>query len=119
MHDEDVVVESRARWEAVYRAEAPRLWRSLLLVTGDPELASDVMAEAFAQGIAREDAVRRPGAWVWKAAFAIAVGELKRMRRSIEPAVVPDGPAPESVIDLTRLLIGASTSRFDRLRDRA
>ena len=41
LDDEDVVVESRARWEAVYRAEAPRLWRSLLLVTGDPELASD------------------------------------------------------------------------------
>jgi DNA-directed RNA polymerase specialized sigma24 family protein len=60
------------------------------------------MAEAFAQGVARGNAVRKPGAWVWKAAFAIAGGELKRRRTVADP---PDASvdlvAPESVIDLT------------------
>ncbi len=70
----------RTDWEAVYRAEAPSLWRSLVLQTGSPEVAADAVAEAFAQGIARGDAVRKPGAWVWRAAFVIARAEAGRLR---------------------------------------
>ncbi|MBI3648495.1 MAG: sigma-70 family RNA polymerase sigma factor [Actinobacteria bacterium] len=101
-----MIVDTKARWEAAYREEAPRLWRALLLATGSPEVASDVMAEAFAQGIARGDQVRAPGAWVWRAAFAIAGGELQRMRWPPEAIPDPEIPAPESVIDLTRALRG-------------
>jgi RNA polymerase sigma-70 factor (ECF subfamily) len=36
------------------------------------------MAEAFAQALGRGDAVRDQAAWVWRAAFRIAAGELKR-----------------------------------------
>ena len=64
--------------EAVYRAEAPKLWRSLVLQTGSREVAADAVAEAFAQGIAGGDAVRKPGAWVWLAAFMIARTEAGR-----------------------------------------
>lgn len=70
-------------WESVYRAEAPKLWRSLVLQTGNTEIAADAVAEAFAQGLARGDAVRAPGAWVWRTAFVIARAEAGRL--SAEP----------------------------------
>ncbi len=47
----------------------------------DREVASDAVAEAFAQCLARGDAVRSPKAWVWRAAFRIAAGELQRRGR--------------------------------------
>lgn len=87
MDDADVRTEQRSTWEDAYRAEAPHLWRSLLLFSGSREIASDAMAEAFAQGIARGDAVRTPGAWVWRAAFALARGELA------------SGPHDEELVD--------------------
>jgi RNA polymerase sigma-70 factor (ECF subfamily) len=106
MEDCAVIGDEKARWEAAYREEAPRLWRALLLASGSPDVASDVMAEAFAQGIARGDQVRIPGAWVWRAAFAIAGGELQRMKRPVEPLSAPEILAPESLMDLTRALRG-------------
>lgn len=64
--------------EDVYREQAPKLWRSLVAFTGDPEIASDAVAEAFAQVIARRGAVRDPGAWVWRVAYRVAAGQLQR-----------------------------------------
>lgn len=63
--------------ESIFRSEAPRMWRALLAFTGDGEVASDAVAEAFAQAIHRGDSVRSPERWVWKAAYQIAAGELK------------------------------------------
>ena len=92
-------------WERIYRAEGPRLWRALLLLTGNPEIASDAMAEAFAQGISRGSAVRKPAAWVWKASFMIARGELKRMRESIERSEAEtESFGREELLDVLRLL---------------
>ena len=62
--------------EVLYRAVGPTLWRSLLAYSGDPEIASDAVAEAFSQAIFRGDEVRSPEPWIWKAAFRIAAGEL-------------------------------------------
>jgi len=83
----EVALSARSELEAVYREHGSRLWRSLLLYSGDPEVASDAMAEAFTQALARGDAIRSPLAWVWKAAFRLAAGELKRSkgRRLMEP----------------------------------
>lgn len=53
-----------------------RLWRSVLAWSGDREVASDAVAEAFAQAACRGDGVRDVGRWVWKAAFRIAGGLL-------------------------------------------
>ncbi|MGH2675770.1 MAG: sigma factor-like helix-turn-helix DNA-binding protein [Actinomycetota bacterium] len=55
------------------------------------------MAEAFAQALQRGEAIRDPGRWVWRAAFKIAAGELKRRRRTAvvdqrDPAPDPDLP---------------------------
>src|SRR5438445_186121 len=55
------------------------LWRSLVAYSGDREIASDAMAEAFAQAIARGDAIRDPTAWVWKVSFLLVRAELKRI----------------------------------------
>jgi RNA polymerase sigma-70 factor (ECF subfamily) len=67
--------------EAVYRAHAPRLWRSLLAWTGDAAIADDAVAEAFAQALRRGEALREPERWVWRAAYRIAAGALKERGR--------------------------------------
>jgi RNA polymerase sigma-70 factor (ECF subfamily) len=67
--------------EAVYRAHAPRLWRSLLAWTGDAAIADDAVAEAFAQALRRGEALREPERWVWRTAYRIAAGALKERGR--------------------------------------
>ena len=64
--------------EDVYRQHAPRLWRSLVAHTTSPEIATEAVAEAFAQALARGDALMDPAAWVWKTSFRIAAGEMAR-----------------------------------------
>jgi RNA polymerase sigma-70 factor (ECF subfamily) len=67
--------------EVVYRAHAPRLWRSLLAWTGDAAIADDAVAEAFAQALRRGEALREPERWVWRTAYRIAAGALKERGR--------------------------------------
>ena len=75
--------------EAVYRADAERLWRALLAYGGDPDLASEAVAEAYAQALRRGAAIRDPAAWTWRAAFRIAGGALKT-RRAADQAAAPE-----------------------------
>ena len=75
--------------EALYRADADRLWRAIYALAGDAEIASDAVAEAYAQVLHRGDAVRDPAAWVWRAAFRISRGELKARRDTIDPPLDP------------------------------
>ena len=90
--------------EQVFREQHARLWRSLVLWSDDPDVASDAVAEAFAQVLARVDEVHDPAAWVWRAAFKIAGGELanRRTARTLadETAVV----APDELVDVIRAL---------------
>ena len=75
-----------------------------MLFCGDHEVANDAVSEAFAQAIARGSAVTDLGSWIWRAAFNIARGELKRRGR--QSSGVPDLPseaAPDTV-DLVRAL---------------
>lgn len=69
--------------EALYREQGARLWWAILAYAGDRDVASDAVSEAFAQALARGPGVRNPAAWIWKAAFKIAAGELKRRRRAL------------------------------------
>jgi RNA polymerase sigma-70 factor (ECF subfamily) len=87
--------------EAVYRQEAGRLWRALFAFAADAEIASDAVAESFAQAIRRGDAIRDPRAWVWKSGFRIASGELKRRSRTVD--LIPDGSYVDQEVD-TELL---------------
>jgi RNA polymerase sigma-70 factor (ECF subfamily) len=100
MQDVRVNAGGMTDWEAVYRAEAPKLWRSLVLQTGSPEVAADAVAEAFAQGIARGDALRKPGAWVWRTAFVIARAEAGRLRVEHHEAQDRAAVGLESVMEL-------------------
>jgi RNA polymerase sigma-70 factor (ECF subfamily) len=70
---------------SVYASERDRLWRALVGFTRDEHVASDAVAEAFAQALGRGSEVRDASAWVWRAAFRIAAGELKRRRREVGP----------------------------------
>ena len=91
--------------ERVWRDDGPRLYRSLVAFGGDTELASDAMAEAFAQALGRGEGVQAHDRWIWRAAFRIAAGELKERRRVYAGG---DPPAtagmPEPVTDLVRAL---------------
>ncbi len=70
--------------EGLFRREGVRLWRALAAFTGDRDIASDAVAEAFAQLLGRGDEVRAPDRWVWRAAFNIARGDLKERGRRQE-----------------------------------
>ena len=65
----------------VYEEHGARLWRAVFLYAGDREVASDAVAEAFAQALRRGDNLQSPERWVWRSAFRIAAGELSRRKR--------------------------------------
>lgn len=101
-HDAAVMDGPETAVELVWREHGARLWRSLVAYTGDPEVASDAMAEAFAQALGRGDAVRDHAAWIWRASFKIAAGELARRPRSAvgDGAQSESAALPEPVTDL-------------------
>jgi RNA polymerase sigma-70 factor (ECF subfamily) len=121
MHDADVLGELPTV-EDVYRERAADLWRSVLLYAGDPEIASDAVAEAFAQAIRRGAAISSPLAWVTRAAFRIAAGELKdrgRNRSSIvETSYEMPEPAYELVAALSKLSPKQRAAAILHFRDR-
>lgn len=83
------------RMEEVYRLHGRKLWRALVGFTSDPELASDSLAEAFTQALARGDAIQDPESWVWRAAFRIAAGELKARNRRLPATRAPSYEIPD------------------------
>jgi RNA polymerase sigma factor (sigma-70 family) len=104
MQDATVAIDQGLRFEAVYREHGEHLWRSVLLFSGDREVASDAVAEAFAQGIRRGEHVESARAWITRAAFRIAAGELKA--RGMGRYTVPDRPyeMPEPASELAAAL---------------
>jgi RNA polymerase sigma factor (sigma-70 family) len=105
VQDAAVTTEPRDAVERVWREQGAKLWRSLVAFTADRELASDAMAEAFAQALGRGDAVEAADRWVWRAAFRIAAGELRDRRHSSDaPARERVAEMPEPVADLVAAL---------------
>jgi RNA polymerase sigma-70 factor, ECF subfamily len=98
---------SEDRWRTVFEAEHARLWRSVLAHTGDPEVASDAVAEAFAQAIRRGDAVRDPVAWLWRSVFRIAGGQLAARRQGDGPEVDQPPPSTDTLPDEVVALLDA------------
>ncbi|MDH4111562.1 MAG: RNA polymerase sigma factor [Actinomycetota bacterium] len=99
MREVAISVEPGSGYEALYREHGDRLWRSVFLYSGDRDVASDAVVEAFAQAIARGDEIHSPLAWVTRAAFRIAAGDLQERRRTIQPI----HPVPEPAYDLREL----------------
>jgi RNA polymerase sigma-70 factor (ECF subfamily) len=104
MHDAAMVIDQRARYEELYRTHGAALWRSVLLYAGDPDVASDAVAEAFAQAIRRGEDIETPRAWITRAAFRIAAGDLKDRRTRAYPIVDVGYEMPESVAGLADAL---------------
>src|SRR4051812_10965229 len=96
------------RIERCYREQAERLWRSLILFAGNADVASEAVAEAFAQALRRGDAIRDVDAWIWRAAFRIAGGDLARRRGETSHELTASGEAtvemPEPTVDLVRAM---------------
>lgn len=90
--------------ERVFREQHARLWRALVLATGNRDIACDAAAEAFAQAIGRGSAIRDPAAWVWVAAFRIAKGELAKRSAPGHLADDPMSWDPEPLVDVMRAL---------------
>ena len=102
------VLETEHSIEALFRADADRLWRAVYAFAADTEIASDAVAEAFAQVLNRGSAVRDPQAWTWRAAFRIASGALKARRAASDVPTQPfdysDRYADTDLLDALRRL---------------
>jgi RNA polymerase sigma-70 factor, ECF subfamily len=81
----------------LYRSEGPAMWRALLAFTGNEAVAEDALSEAFAQALARGDALREPARWIWRVAFRVAAGELQERRRGQPLELEPSYELPESI----------------------
>jgi RNA polymerase sigma-70 factor, ECF subfamily len=90
--------------EEVFRQHSTRLWRALVAYTGDPEVASDAVAEAFAQALRRGAAVLDAERWIWKVAFRVAAGELKDRKKRITQVEEPSYQLPEEAIAMVSVL---------------
>jgi len=89
----DARVKEATGLEAVYRDEGPAMWHALLAFTADRTVAEDALSEAFAQALARGDALHDPARWVWRVAFRVAAGDLRGRRR--EAGVLDEEPTYE------------------------
>jgi RNA polymerase sigma factor (sigma-70 family) len=87
------------RLRDAYDRTHPRLWRALRAWSGSGDVADEAAAEAFAQAARRIDALRDVDAWVWRAGFRIAAGELHRRGRR----PVPSGDAIEQLRERAEL----------------
>lgn len=103
MQDAEVAVDPLSV-EDVYRVHGAHLWRSLLLYSGDPDVASDAVAEAFAQAIRRGAEIHAPLAWITRAAYRIASGELKARREHVYPIIESSYEMPEPAWKLAAAL---------------
>jgi RNA polymerase sigma-70 factor, ECF subfamily len=114
MHDVGMRVKPEAEFEELYRHDAERLWRGLYAYTGDRDLASDAVSEAFTQCLQRAAEIQSLRAWTWRAAFRIAGGEMKRRRTMVQLESEPDRSylVPEPLWELLAAL--AKLSRKQR-----
>ncbi len=101
--DVRVDVSPHGELEGLYRDQRDRMWRAVLGFAGDPEVASDAVAEAFTQALGRGDAIRSPERWLWRTVFRIPAGELKKRGHRV-PELMEAGYEME---DLARDLVAA------------
>ena len=104
MNDVGVSESRHADLDRLYREQADRLWRAVFAFGGDREVATDAVAEAFMQVIRRGPSVRSPEKWVWRAAFRIAAGELKRRTRRLTPIPEAAYEMPEPITEILSAL---------------
>ena len=65
------------------------MWSSVSKACNSSPIASDAVAEAFAQALRRGDSIESARSWVWHVSFRVAAGMLKDRRRTA--ALPPEG----------------------------
>jgi RNA polymerase sigma-70 factor (ECF subfamily) len=80
--------------EQVYRDQGDRLYYAILAYSGDPDVAREAVAEAFARALASESSIRDVVPWIWKVAFRVASTDLKDRTR-LTALAVEERPSPE------------------------
>jgi len=99
--------------KATYLEVRAPLWRAVVAWSGDVDVADEAVAEAFAQLLRRGDEVLDPAAWVWRAAFRVAAGDLQRRRgrarrvadpEALELVASPTDRLPDDALDLVTAL---------------
>jgi RNA polymerase sigma-70 factor (ECF subfamily) len=92
----------------LFREEGEGVWRTMCAFTGGrADIADEVTAEAFARAISHDRDLRDPLRWIYRAAFRLAIDELRRERRThgTQPERVVDAPAETGeVLDALRRL---------------
>jgi RNA polymerase sigma factor (sigma-70 family) len=83
-----------AAFESWYRAEHPRMLAALAVVARDPDLAQEVVAEAFARAFQRWDRVGEmdsPGGWTYRVALNVLRRRARRaaLERRLLPRLAP------------------------------
>ena len=92
---------------SVFREESDNVYRTLLAFTGGrAAVAEDATAEAFARAIAQGGSLRDPVAWIYRAAFRVAIDELRHESKRTRQAWNGEVPGPElaGVVEAMRLL---------------
>lgn len=91
---------SRADWEALYRQAFPDVYRAVLAVVRDPDLALDAVQDAFEIGLRRPPATETNlTGWL----FRVAVRRALRLRLRKPPRQLPPADASEIDRALTRI----------------
>lgn len=118
VRDVRVDANRRAEIERLFRERRGRMWQAVFAFAGDPEIASDAVAEAFAQALNRGEAIRSPEPWLWRTVFRIAAGELKnrgpQVAERFDNTCVPKDP--NEVDDLARDLVVALAKLSEKQR---
>lgn len=100
------------RVRSTYLQVRAPLWRAVVAWSGSIDVADEAVAEGFAQLLRRGPVVRDPAAWVWRASFRVAAGDLQRRRRDVGSASIdalggvvgPVDRLPEDALDLVAAL---------------
>lgn len=82
-------------YEQVFREAGPGLWRAIYaFAAGQRAIADDAVAEAFARALEHADRIREPVPWLYRTAFRLAAGDLRRERRErLEPESAREQPS--------------------------
>ncbi len=83
------------------------MWRAVLAYTGDPEIASDSVTEAFTLALESKEQISSASGWLWRVAFRVATAELRHRRRATsevaDQAYVADQSAAEMLSAIRHL----------------
>lgn len=99
---------ARERWEVVYRADAPRVFRALLATLRDRDVARDALHEAFVEGLRRPpERDENLAGWIFRVALRKARrGPYRPLLSGIAEALWPAAPNDELARVLDRLEAG-------------